>query len=78
MSHDNDYCSEQIIDNLLGGTIIGTVVSPPDEEFGDEGFFGLQVMVMGKRKLMLVQSDAEGNGPGWVHIEDAEEAKEAG
>jgi hypothetical protein len=75
VSHDNDYCTNQIADHLVGGTITGAIQSSSDE-WGD-GFFGFRVKKGDKELAVWVQQDAEGNGPGWVSIEPMEEQKEA-
>lgn len=78
MSHDSKYCKDQILDQLLGGTIVGVIGVPED---ADPDYFGIQILLRGKRKFMWIQSDAEGNNAGWVDIEDAPselDEKEAG
>jgi hypothetical protein len=67
MSHDNEFCKKQIVERLLGGTITGALES--EDDFGDE-FFGIRVMKDGKQLAVWVQSDAEGNGPGWIEVEE--------
>lgn len=76
MSHDNDYCIEQINKHLVGGMITGAITSGPDA-FGD-AFFGFKVKKGKKQFAVWVQQDAEGNGPGWISVEPWEEQKEAG
>lgn len=71
MSHDNEFCKEQIVKHLLGGTITGVLDSDVDDvdDFGVQ-FFGLRIMKDGKQFAAWVQMDAEGNGPGWVEVEE--------
>lgn len=56
-------------DGLVGGTIVGTIVDPDGN--GYESFCGIQVkMPSGAVKNVWVQRDTEGNGPGFLAIED--------
>ena len=61
-----DYLAKQINDNLVGGKIVGAVISADKESFG----FGV-LMPNKKRKIAWVDMDAEGNGPGWLSIENS-------
>jgi hypothetical protein len=54
---------------FVGGRIIGTVHSEPDE-LGDR-FFGLQIRTNGKTQFLWFLQDDEGNGPGSFDIQDA-------
>ena len=67
MSHDSDYCVEQL-KPLVGGELFMVVTAPPDS-------FGFQVIKDGKLTTVWIDRDAEGNGPGWVNLEAAEEVK---
>ena len=76
MSYDTEYCAKQIMDNLIGAIIICAITSPPGEY--DDGFFGFRVKTKkGKEKAVWIQSDAEGNGSGWIDIEPWKEQKKA-
>lgn len=55
---------------FVGGRIIGTVNSEPNE-FGDQ-FFGLQIRTNGKTQYLWFLGDDEGNGPGSFDIQEAE------
>lgn len=61
-----EFYLRQLRNELGGGRIEGTCVSPEDE-LGDQ-FFGLQINVGGTRKLLWFLSDDEGNGPGGFEI----------
>lgn len=52
---------------LVGGEIISTVSSPADD-YGDE-FFGLLVNKNGKKSILWLLADDEGNGPGSFEIQ---------
>ncbi len=60
-----NYLAEQINEHLVGGKIVGAIISEDKEFFG----FGV-LMPNKKRKVVWVDMDAEGNGPGWLNIED--------
>jgi hypothetical protein len=71
MSTDVQYMSKQIIKNLVGWAIVGAAVDEDGESFG---------FIIGRRdpktkkyerKTIWVDCDAEGNGPGWLNMEDA-------
>lgn len=54
---------------LAGATIVGAALSPKDE-FGDE-FFGLELVTSEGKKLVLwILRDDEGNGPGSFELEE--------
>ncbi len=61
----NPYIRE--LDQLVGGTITGTLIDQDDE------FFGLQVMVNRRKWNLWLQSDDEGNGPGAFSLEPQDE-----
>jgi hypothetical protein len=70
MSHDNKYQLEQINRHLVGAKILNSV-----EEEGDEytACVGFSILTRaGKILHVWIQQDAEGNGPGWLAIEDQE------
>lgn len=66
MNDDIEYQLKEINRKLKGGTIISALSTP------DSDAFGLLVQV-GKKKINVwIDSDAEGNGAGWLSIEEAQ------
>ena len=69
MSHDNEYMVAQINEHLAGTTIKNAVISD------DKQSFGLIVVKKAKGRgnytefPVWVDRDAEGNGSGWLSIE---------
>jgi len=63
--HDATYCKQQIVDQLLGGTILGVI-----EDEADPDFYGIRVVKDGKMIAVWIQSDAEANAPGWIDVEE--------
>ena len=60
-----DYLLKQINEHLVGGKIISSVISDDKESFG------IRVKMPNKTvKVGWIDMDAEGNGPGWISIED--------
>jgi len=73
MTTNGRYTSERISELLVGGKIERSIV---DE---NEGFPGFLVSNKGKNFLVWVSMDSEGNGPGWLDIEEVTAAgKEKG
>lgn len=64
MSEDSEYMSKIIDEHLTGGRIVGAFVGT-----GDEGYFGFDVARAGKILHVWVNQDPEGNGPGFLSIE---------
>tara|TARA_R100000306_G_C4342003_1_gene125709 strand:- start:626 stop:877 length:252 start_codon:yes stop_codon:yes gene_type:complete len=78
MSADARYMKDQIIKHLVNGKIISSLQTW--EEGSKEGdpfseFAGFQVKVPGRKEPLnvWVQRDAEGNGGGWLSIENQEQ-----
>ncbi len=68
---DAAYMANQIFTQLKGFTIGSPIVTPDDEEH--ERMFGFQVTRGdGMVRQVWVLRDPEGNGPGWLDIEDWE------
>lgn len=66
MSSDATYMTRQILEQLVGKTIVCPILDTDDE------FYGFQVVdTAGNRQNVWVSSDAEGNGAGWLSIEEA-------
>jgi len=64
MKNNNvQYFGEKIIP-LIGAKVTGIADGGDDE-------FGLIVKKNGKETVLLVQQDAEGNGPGWLTIQES-------
>ena len=61
------YMADMITEKLAGATITGGAEASPS--------FGMCVTLKGGKKVSVwVDCDAEGNGPGWLSIEDYKEA----
>lgn len=71
MSTNAEFMTKFIADRLAGGTIRNAMTD------GDE-YFGFEVVVKAKGRgnydvlQVWVNCDAEGNGPGWLDVEEAE------
>lgn len=50
---------------FIGATIVDICINP------DDHFVCVVVKKKGKQTLFWIQSDPEGNGPGWVEVEEA-------
>ena len=77
MSSDAQFTADQIIKHLVGGKIIQAIQTfedgAPEEHFEDFAGF---VVKKGNRTINVwVQSDAEGNGGGWLALEDPKTQK---
>ena len=68
-SEDVTYAANEL-KKLVGGTIVDTVMSFPDNES-----YGFVVEKDGKRIYCWVDCDPEGNGPGWISMEGNESVK---
>lgn len=62
---DVTFAAEQL-KQLVGGKIVDTVVTEDNENYG------FVVEVDGKEKVCWVDMDPEGNGPGWIQIQEKE------
>ena len=74
MTHSEQYANEMaeaVAKELVGGQITEVFVTPEDEY--DPAGFGFIVTIKGKRKIVCVQMDPEGNGPGFLDIQEATE-----
>ncbi len=70
MTTDTDYQLKEMA-VLVGGKITNPIRSGEDEEdWGGEMFGFLVKCKDGKTRNVWVQCDAEGNGPGWLAIEE--------
>ena len=77
MSSDARFTRDQILKHLVGGKIIPAIQTfedgAPAEHFEDFAGF---VVKKGNRTINVwVQSDAEGNGGGWLALEDPKTQK---
>lgn len=66
MSNDAEYSIDLINKHLVGSTITGAVRDKDDFDT----FFGLRVEKDGKEFGVWINQDAEGNGPGWIDIQE--------
>lgn len=73
-----DYMQKLVKDELLGFTIVQAVTTP-DEEDGAFGFVALknEVDENGKpvktiKKIVWIDCDEEGNGPGFLNINEVD------
>ena len=60
------YQTEEISEKLSGGTIENPIF---DDTPGEEGFGFKVTRPNGQKWNVWVSQDAEGNGPGWLHVE---------
>ncbi len=67
--HYANTMAQTIINELVGGHIIKAFITPEDEY--SEAGFGFVVSVNGVNKVVHVLMDAEGNGPGFLDIQEA-------
>ena len=61
--------AQTIINEMVGGHIIKAFITPEDEY--SEAGFGFVVFVNDVNKVVHVRMDAEGNGPGFLDIQEA-------
>lgn len=67
-NEDVKYAADRLMDELVGFTIVGVVMSHDPESYG----FRVQRPRGGtkvEKKVVWVDCDPEGNGPGWLSIE---------
>ncbi len=65
------YCTEQIETLLVGRTIVQAVTSKDGKSFGFVAVDLARPPATRKPDLMVwCDMDAEGNGPGWLNIEE--------
>ena len=73
MYHENiTYAAEQL-KQLVGFKIVDTVITPDNSSYGFivERADEIEAHVLGPdRKVCWVDCDPEGNGPGWLQIEE--------
>ena len=66
MYHEDVKYAVDLLKALVGWQIVATTITPDNESYGF-------VVQKGKsRKVCWVDCDPEGNGPGWLQIEDEE------
>ena len=76
MSTNAEFMANEISAKLAGWTIVQATVDSPDPYAGDQQSFGFVVgrrnpkTKLVERKTVWVDCDAEGNGPGWLNMED--------
>ena len=72
MSSDAQFTADQIIKHLVGGKITGAIATFEDgaAENHFEDFAGFVVKKGNRTINVWVQRDAEGNGGGWLALED--------
>jgi len=71
-TEDVMYAADQL-KQLVGFKIVDTVVTPDGESYGFvvERADEIETHVLGRdRKVCWVDCDPEGNGPGWLQIEE--------
>jgi len=65
-----EYMTKEIADKLVGAKITGAIESPGNDF--SEGSFGFNVATeQGKTLQVWVDMDPEGNGPGWLSIQES-------
>lgn len=67
MSTDPRYSANLIIDKLIGATITGAAET-------EESFGIVARLENGNEVVIWIDQDAEGNGPGWITIEEPKHA----
>ena len=67
--HYANTMAQSITNELVGGHIIKAFITPEDK-YSDAGF-GFVVSINGKNKVVNVLMDAEGNGSGFLDIQEA-------
>ena len=77
MSSDARFTRDQIVEHLVGGKITQAIQTfedgAPEEHFEDFAGF---IVKKGNRSIHVwVQQDAEGNGGGWLALEDPKTQK---
>ena len=77
MSSDAQFTADQIIKHLVGGKITGAIATFEDGAANNhfEDFAGFVVKKGNRTINVWVQSDAEGNGGGWLGLEDPKTQK---
>lgn len=66
---DSHWLADNVIADLVGGTIICPALTPVDE-YGDQ-FAGFKIKLKsGEEKLVWVLRDPEGNGGGFLEVDD--------
>jgi len=68
--HYANAMAQSIINELVGGYIIKAFITPEDEY--SEAGFGFVVSINGVNKVVHVLMDAEGNGPGFLDIQETD------
>lgn len=68
---DAQFCLKRMQDEIMGAKVIGFLEDPGSDEWGEDYGFGLLVKTKENHELRLwISADPEGNGPGFVHMED--------
>ncbi len=67
-----DFLVDIINDKLVGSVITGAAVSADKESFGFIFAKDPHNMPV-EKKVCWIDMDAEGNGPGWISIEDKDD-----
>jgi hypothetical protein len=63
-SEDVEYAADNVVGPLVGFKITGVALDKENESYG-------LVIERGKsKKIAWVDCDPEGNGPGWLQVED--------
>ncbi|MBO9589509.1 hypothetical protein [Devosia sp.] len=66
-----EFLADKILPELVGGTIVGIATDQPDgEEFGTAGIGLVVRLAGGEHKVVWIDRDEEGNGPGWASVEE--------
>jgi hypothetical protein len=68
-TEDVEYAAEKVVGPLVGYTIVGVALDEENESYG--------LVIERKnpkdpydKKIVWVDCDPEGNGPGWLQVED--------
>lgn len=70
---DAKYALGMANKELIGASIVGTATN--DAEYDDEYCWGLVVEKNGQKLVCWIDADPEGNGPGFMQIEELEDVQ---
>ena len=67
---DVEFLASEVLPALVGAKISGIATNQPNGEMGTAGIGLIVLLTSGEHKVVWIDRDEEGNGPGWVKIED--------
>lgn len=72
---DVEFLAVEVLPALVGAKISGIATNQPNGEMGTAGIGLIVLLTSGEHKVVWIDRDEEGNGPGWVAIEDISDAE---